>query len=95
MACIMALWCRFEKAAATSMDRMALLVSWSRRACVSLRSSSAPEGRPMAYWCGLRVVAMLGVMCLVIAAAMILRGMVPRAIGRMRPLGLSSGMTLA
>ena len=49
----------------------------------------------MAYWWGLRVVAILGVMCLVIAVAMILRGMVPHAMGRMRPLGLSSGMTRA
>lgn len=95
MASMMALWCRLEKAAAMSMDRMALSVLWSRSVCVSLWSSSGPEGRPMAYWCGLRVVAMFGVICLVMAAAMILRGMVPHAMGRMRPLGLSKGMTRA
>eukprot|EP00973_Karenia_brevis_P033769 4658800-Karenia_brevis.AAC.1 len=49
----------------------------------------------MAYWCGLRVVASCGVTCLVIAVATILRSMVPHAMGRMRPLGLRSGITRA
>lgn len=62
MACMMAPCWRLEKAAAKSMDRMALSVLWSRRVWVSLCSSTAPEGRPMAYWCGLRVVAVFGVM---------------------------------
>ena len=69
MACRMAQWLRLEKAAATSMDRMALSVLWSSRVWVSLWSSSAPEGRPMAYWCGFKVSAMIGVICLAIAVA--------------------------
>ena len=41
------------------------------------------------------VLAMTGVVVWVIAAAMMRRGTVPHAIGRMRPLGLSNGMTRA
>ena len=43
----------------------------------------------------MRVVAMWGVICLTMAVAMILRGMVPHAMGRILPLGLRSGMTRA
>ena len=49
----------------------------------------------MAYWCGLSVVVIVGVMCLVIALAMIRRRMVPQAMGRMLPFGLTSGMIRA
>ena len=49
----------------------------------------------MAYWNGLRVLAMLGVISFVMAEATILRSIVPHAMGRMRPLGLRSGMTRA
>ena len=38
---------------------------------------------------------MVGVICLVMAAVAILRKTVPHAIGRIRPSGLSSGMTRA
>ena len=62
---------------------------------MSLWSSSAPDGRPMAYWCALRVLAMLGVISFVTAVATILRSMVPHAMGRIRPLGLRSGMIRA
>ena len=43
----------------------------------------------------MRVVAMVGVMCLVMALAMTRRRMVPQAIGRMSPFGLRSGMIRA
>ena len=89
------LWWRFEKAAATSMERMALSWLWSKMVCASLCSSSAPERRPMAYWCGLRVVEMLGVICFVMADVTILRNMVPHAMGRILPLGFKSGMMRA
>ena len=95
MAWIMAEWWRLEKAAWMSIERMALSWSWSRRVCVSLWSSSAPLGRPMAYWCVPRVLVIDWVVCLVMAVAMIRRGTVPQAIGRIFPLGFRRGMTRA
>lgn len=32
-------------------------------------NSSAPEARPIAYWCGFKVAAISGVMCFMMAAA--------------------------
>ena len=60
-----------------------------------LCNSSAPLGRPTAYLFFLVVLAMMGVMCLAIAAAMILCGIVPHAIGLIFRLGLINGMILA
>ena len=60
-----------------------------------LCSSSDPLGRPIAYWCWLIVLAMMGVMCLVIAEATILRGIVLHAIGLILRLGWISGIILA
>ena len=48
MAVMMALWARWEKAALTSMDSMALSWFRSRRVWVSLWMCSEPEGTPMA-----------------------------------------------
>ena len=60
-----------------------------------LCNSSAPLGRPTAYWYLLVVLAMMGVMCLAIAVATILRGIVPHAMGLILPLGFISGIILA
>ena len=95
MALMMAAWWRLENAAAMSMERMALSVLWSSSVWVSLWSSSAPASFPIAYWCGLSVLAIVGVMCLVMALAMIRRRMVPQAMGRIWPFGFTSGMIRA
>ena len=92
---MIAVRCMLEKAAATSIERSALSVLWSSSVWVSLWSSSAPAGFPIAYWCGLSVLAIVGVMCLVMALAMIRRRMVPQAMGRIWPFGFTSGMIRA
>ena len=67
----------------------------SNKTCVYLCNSSAPLGRPTAYWYLLLVLAMMGVMCLAMAVATILLGIVPHAIGLILPFGLISGIFLA
>ena len=77
------------------MERMAVVASWSSLVCVSLWSSSAPFGLPMANWCGWMVLETRGVIVLVIAAVTIRRVIVPHAMGRILPFGFRSGMILA
>ena len=58
-------------------------------------SSSAPAGRPVAYWNGASVGAIRGVSTAATAVVAIRRSAVPQAMGRILPLGLRSGMSCA
>ena len=92
---MIALWCKFENAAAMSIDKIEVSWSRSRSIWVNLCSFSAPPGQPTAYWYGASVSATFFVTCFAAAAAITLLKTVPHAIGLILPLGFLSGIMRA